>query len=133
MAKKRNGGADGSMTITGHNADLGAFSARFNQPVDSSANYSDTVFESHHGAGILSVTIDAQGFQAFGATSTSPHPDAISADGAATTLTFASGCTLIGVVVISDMVLGHARKSGVSPFSVSGMNAGAFAFAWAES
>ena len=133
MAKTRAAGYTGAFTSPDHHADFGLFNVRIAQQVDSTANYADTYWESHNGSQCVAAEVTASGFQAYGASSTSPHVDTITAGGSTLTLTFATGCTLTGLFCIEEITLGNARKSGASPMTLKGVNAGTLTFAWAES
>lgn len=129
----RFGGSSGNFTTADHKFDAASIRGVFNQPVDESTGYSDTIWSQHRGSGSISMGVTIGGFCADNAASTNINADGMSAAGSATTtLTLNTSTTYAMTLVVGSIEFQHSRVSGYTPCVLSGMNAGTVTETWDE-
>lgn len=130
----RFGGKGGNFTTTDHKFDAASIRGVFNQPVDESTAYSDTIWSQHRGSGSISMGVTIGGFCKDDEASSNINADGMTNVGSAsTTLTLNTNTNYAMTLVVGSIEFQQSRVSGYTPCVVSGMNAGAVTETWDES
>ena len=108
MAESDLSGFNGDVTLpAGHGGEARGFSINRTMVDKEVSRYGGDRFSKFRG-GMLTLTGTIAVFLRMGAASTTPNFVAPDADGAALTLTFETGCTLVGTAIFSTLDVAHA-------------------------